>query len=103
MIIDVRFLQPSKALFPIDVMFDDVMFTVFKLVHPLNVLSLIEVTLDGIVMDVNDEHFENANDPIDLTEDGMVIDVRFLHSQKAFIPIDAIFDVMFTVFKLAKL
>ena len=46
-------------------------------------LSLIEVTPDGIVMDVNDEHPENALDPIDFTEDGMVIDVRFLQSWKA--------------------
>ena len=29
-------------------------------------------------MDVNDEHPENASDPIDFTEDGMVIDERFL-------------------------
>ena len=46
--------------------------------HPLNVKLLIEVTPDGIVMDVNDEHPLNALDPIDVTEDGIVIDVRFL-------------------------
>ena len=56
----------------------DVIFTLFKLIHPLNVCLLIEVTLDGIVMDVNDEHPENASDPIDSTEDGMIIDGRFL-------------------------
>ena len=56
----------------------DAIFTVFKLLHPWNVLSLTEVTSDGIVMDVNDEHPENAPDPIDFTEDGMIIDVRFL-------------------------
>ena len=38
----------------------DVKFTVFKLRHPLNVLSLIAVTLDGIVMDANDSHPEKA-------------------------------------------
>ena len=58
----------------------DVIFTVFKLIHLWNVPSLIEVTFDGIVMDINDEHPENASDPIDETEDGMVIDVRFLQS-----------------------
>ena len=56
----------------------DVMFTVFKLVHPKNVLSLIEVTDGGIVMDVNDSHPLNPLDPIDFTEEGMIIDVRFL-------------------------
>ena len=54
MVIDVRFLQSSKALFPIDVIFDEI-FTNFKLIHSKNVKLLIEVTLDGIVMDVNDE------------------------------------------------
>ena len=58
--------------------FDDVIFTVFKLIHPWNVKSLIEVTFDGIVIDVNDEHPENALDPIDVTEYGMGIDIRFL-------------------------
>ena len=56
----------------------DVILTVFKLVHPLNVSSLIEVTFDGIVMDVNDSHPENAYFPIDSREDGIGIDVRFL-------------------------
>ena len=41
-------------------------------------LSLIEVKPDGIVMDVNDSHPENACVPIDVTEDGMIIDVRLL-------------------------
>ena len=50
---DARFLQLRKALFPTDVIFD-VIFTVFKLIHLENVLSSIEVTPDGIVMDVND-------------------------------------------------
>ena len=53
-------------------------FTLFKLIHPLNVLSLIDVTRDGILKDVNDLHPENALDPIDFTEDGMIIDIRFL-------------------------
>ena len=58
--IDVRFLQRRKAESSIDVMFDDVIFTVFKLVHPLNVHSLIELTFNGIVMDVNDLQSQNA-------------------------------------------
>ena len=99
MIIDVRFLQSLKALFPIDVRFD-VIFTVFKLVHPSNVKSSINVTPDGIVIDVNDAHPLNAWTPIDVTEDGIVIDVRLLQLQKASIPIDVRFDVIFTVFKL---
>ena len=51
-------------------------------------------------MDVNDEHPLNALVPIDVTEDGIFIDVRFLQSRKALLPIDVIFDVIFTVFKL---
>ena len=78
----------------------DVIFTVFKLVHPKNVPCSIEVTLDGIVIDINDPHSLNAPNPIDVTDFGMVIDVRLLHSLKALIPIDVIFDAMFTVFKL---
>ena len=65
-----------------DVIFD-VIFTVFKLMHPENVNSLIEVTPDGIVMDVNDSHPLNAQYPIDLTESGMFIDVRFLQKEKS--------------------
>jgi len=44
------------------------------------VLSLISVTLDGIVMDVNDSHPLNALDPIDSTEDGIMKDVRASHN-----------------------
>ena len=51
-------------------------FTVFKLLHPRNVLSSILVRADGIVIDDNDEHLENALVPIDVTDDGMIIDVR---------------------------
>ena len=32
------------------------------------------------ITDVKLIHPENESDPIDVTEDGMVIDVRFLHS-----------------------
>ena len=78
MIIDVRFLQSQKALVPTVVRFDDVIFTVIKLVHPLNVYILIDVTPDGILMDINDSHPSNAQIPMDVTEDGMVIDVSFL-------------------------
>ena len=78
----------------------DVIFTVFKPLHSLNVCCSIEVTLDGIVIDVNDEHSEKAYDPIDVTEDGMVIDARFLQLQKELFPMDMSFDVIFTVFKL---
>ena len=52
-------MHEEKAPFPIDVRFD-VIFTVFKLLHPLNVFVSISVTPDGIVIDVNDEHPENA-------------------------------------------
>ena len=55
-------------------------------------------------MDVNDSHPLNAFDPIDVTEDGIVIDVRLLQPEKASFPIDVIFDdVKFTLFKLVKL
>ena len=50
-------------------------------------------------MDVNDEHPENAYVPIDVTEDGMLIDVRFLQFSKALFPIDMKFDVILTEFK----
>ena len=33
-------------------------------------------------------HPLNASDPIDVTDDGMVIDVRFLQLYKALLPID---------------
>ena len=56
----------------------DSIFTVFKLVHPLNAWYSILVTPDGIVIDVNDSHPLNACNPIDVTDDGMIIDVRFL-------------------------
>ena len=78
MVIDARLMQSRKASYPIDVKYDDVVFTVFKLKHPSNVESPIEVTPDGIVIDVNDSHPLNALVPIDSTEDGMIIDVRFL-------------------------
>ena len=80
----------------------DVIFTIFKLLHPLNVLSLIEVTPDGIVIDINDSQKENASVPIEVTEDGMFIDVRFWQLRKPPLPIDMIFDVIFTFFKLVK-
>ena len=54
-VIDVRFVHPLKVYLPIEVRFDWI-FTVFKLEHLRNVLSLIEVTPDGIVIDTNDEH-----------------------------------------------
>ena len=38
----------------------------------------IEITFDGIVMDVNDEHPKNACVPIVFKEDGRTIDVRLL-------------------------
>ena len=76
-------------------------FTVFKLVHPWNTLFLIELTPDGIVMDVNDSHRQNAYGPIDATDYGIFIDVRFLQLLKALGPINVRFDdVKFTVFKL---
>ena len=56
----------------------DVIFTIFKLVHLSKVSFLIEVTRDGMVMDVNDSHPSNVHDPIDVTEDGILIDARFL-------------------------
>ena len=52
--------------------------TVFKLVHPLNVERSILVTLHGIVIDDNDSHPSNALYSIDVTEDGMIIDVRLV-------------------------
>jgi len=99
MVIDVSFLQLAKAFPSIRVSFD-VIFTVFKLKHPENVNSLISVTRDGIVMDVNDSHPSNALAPIFLTEDGIDIEVRIVQLQKAYVPIDVSFDVIFTFSKL---
>ena len=59
MVNDVRFLQYPKAAVLIDVIFD-VIFTLFKLKHCWNAQLSIEITPDGIVTDVNDEHPENA-------------------------------------------
>ena len=63
--------------------FDDVIFTVFKLIHPSNVWCSIDVTLGGIDMDVNDSQLSKAPLPIELTEYGIVIDRRSLQPSKA--------------------
>ena len=75
-------------------------FTLSKLLHPLNVLSSIEVTPDGIVIDLNDEHLENALNPIDVTDVGILMDVRLWQFSKAQLPIDVRFEVIVTVSKL---
>ena len=54
----------------------DVIFTVFKLLHPWNALFKILVIPDGIVIDGNDSHPLNAWALISVTDDGIVIDVR---------------------------
>jgi hypothetical protein len=46
----------------------------------VNAFVPILVTEDGMVMDVNDEHLENALEPILITEVGMVMDVNDEHS-----------------------
>jgi len=74
---DVRLEQLEKARPAIDERLDDI-FTVRKLLHPLNVYRSIEVTPDGIVMDVNDSHPLNACIPIVLTVDGMTMVFKFL-------------------------
>jgi len=75
MIIDARLWQPLKALDSIDVRFD-VNSTVSKLVHSLNVFSAMEVTPEGITIEIKDLHPSNADGSINLAEDGIVIDVR---------------------------
>ena len=50
------------------------MVTNTKLVQSLNVLSPIDVTPEGIVMDFNNSHPSNALAPIDVTDDGIVIE-----------------------------
>ena len=52
------------------------------------------------MIDDNDSHPWNASAPIDVTEDGMFIDLRFLQLRKEDLPIEVIFDVIFTVSKL---
>ena len=64
----------------------DVTPTVFKLVHPLNVLSRIEVTPDGIVIDVNDVQSLKAEDPMELTDEGIVGSVSQLMSNVYMFP-----------------
>ena len=59
MFIDLRFLQFLKAFSPIVVRFD-VIVIVFKLIHTVNVPNLIGIKFDGMVMNVNDSHKENA-------------------------------------------
>ena len=36
-------------------------------VHPLNAFALIDVTFFGMVIDVNEPQFKNADSPIDVT------------------------------------
>ena len=53
-------------------------FTVIRLIHPLNAYSPIVVRQCEIVIDGNDTHPENALAPMDETEDGIVKDLRWL-------------------------
>ena len=56
-----------------------------------------DVTLDGIVIDVRFVQLEKAEPPIDVTLEGMVIEVRPLQPEKAEPPIDVTLEGM-TVF-----
>ena len=50
-----------------------------RLLHIMKGWPPIELTVDGIVTDVNDVHKWNASDPIVLTPSGMETDNNFSH------------------------
>ena len=47
-----------------------------------------EVTLSGMVMDVREEQYSNAQGPMEVTLSGMVMDVRKWHYENARSPIE---------------
>jgi len=60
--------------------------------HPENVLSLIDLTKEGILIDINDSQSENAEEPIDVTLDGILIDDKDVQPENAESPIDVMLD-----------
>ena len=57
-------------------------------VHPSKTLFPISVTVERIVIFVNDEYFKNAPSPISVTVEGIVISVNDEHSLKVYLPIE---------------
>jgi hypothetical protein len=67
-------------------------------------MLLEELTFRGIgqftVMEANPEQDPKAPLPIEVTDEGMIIDVKTLQSKKALLPIEATVEGMFTEVKL---
>ena len=74
-LIDVKPLQPKKALSPMDVTLLGMVRDVRPL-QPEKACSPIDVTLPGMVRDVRPLQPEKACSPIDVTPPGMASDVR---------------------------
>ena len=68
-----KLLQLEKAPSPILVTVDGIVIS-FKLLQPINVLSLILVTEEGITIEVRVVQFEKAEVPISFTLEGISID-----------------------------
>ena len=67
-----------------------------KLLHKSNEESPIDVILNGMLIDINDEHPSNAYDLIEVTLDGMLIVVKNEHQKKRY-GIDEISSLVLTV------
>ena len=67
------FVQPTKAFRPIHSTFNGIQ-TNDKLMHERNVLLAISFKYTGKVIEVNDEQYSNAEQPIDCTLSGMYIE-----------------------------
>jgi len=71
--------QPEKTEFPIDVTEDGMVIDV-KEEQPKKAPSPKDVTDGGIIIEGKAVHVRKANSPIDVTEDGMISDVKSVQS-----------------------
>ena len=98
--IEVKLLQPPKARAPIvsSLLFSSKA-TAPKPLQPEKAEEPIEVTLEGISIEVKPLQPLKASEPIEVTLDGIEIEVKLLQSRKALLPI-FVPPVITTVFKL---
>ena len=90
-----KLLQWEKTSFPNDEMFPRILSDV-RLAHVLNAFDPIDVTLSGMINDVN-PLCSNADCPINETLFGIDTEVNELMKQKAQFPIDAAPSLMTTL------
>ena len=90
-VMEVRLLQPEKAIPPISPL---EMVAEVRPKQSKKASFPMEVTLAGMVTEVRLVQNRKALDPIDVTLLGMVTEVRLLHSLKALSPMDVTFRVI---------